>query len=298
MFAAQIVRLADREVLRSAGCITGAKVKSENRFSTDEISSTRSILASMRSGKYALGIRQLKTLKDNIYAAIPDRQRTSRGITWTLKRIGDLIASACSDESEIKAFGLVLHENLGRADKLQGVPIFLMSEYGRKHPDEVLDFFKQAAGADEWEVREFAAGGFQKVLKPNRAPLQPWLKKMAVSENPNVRRFVSEMLRPVATGRWLRQKPLYSLGVLRHLFRESHPYPRTSVGNNLSDLSRYLPELIFPIIEELVASEDKNSYWIAHRACRNLVKQFPERVMDVLGVDEYHYKDRNFFRDG
>ncbi len=28
--------------------------------------------------------------------------------------------------------------------------------------------------------------------------------------------------------------------------------------------------------------------------CRNLVKHEPERVMDLLQVQEYHYKDRNF----
>ena len=74
------------------------------------------------------------------------------------------------------------------------------------------------------------------------------------------------------------------------MFRESAPYPRTSVGNNLSDLARRLPELVYGLVEELVASGDKNSYWIAYRACRNLVKQEPVRVMDLLQVDEYKYK--------
>ncbi|MEX1377816.1 MAG: hypothetical protein AB1Z23_10165 [Eubacteriales bacterium] len=35
---------------------------------------------------------------------------------------------------------------------------------------------------------------------------------------------------------------------------------------------------------------------IAHRACRNLVKDDPERVMDALGTDEYIYKDRKYKR--
>ena len=41
---------------------------------------------------------------------------------------------------------------------------------------------------------------------------------------------------------------------------------------------------------------DGNSRWIATRACRNLVKQEPVRVMDLLGVDEYRYKDRVYKR--
>ena len=79
---------------------------------------------------------------------------------------------------------------------------------------------------------------------------------------------------------------------MRFLFKESSPYPRTSVGNNLSDLARQNPELIYKLVEELVNSENKHSYWIAYRACRNLVKKEPIRVMDLLKVDEYKYKKR------
>ena len=62
------------------------------------------------------------------------------------------------------------------------------------------------------------------------------------------------------------------------------------MGNNLSDLARRLPELVYELVEELVASGNKHSYWIAYRACRNLVKTEPLRVMDLLRVDEYKYK--------
>ena len=54
--------------------------------------------------------------------------------------------------------------------------------------------------------------------------------------------------------------------------------------------------MVVYLVDELVASGDKNSYWIAERACRNLVNVEPERVLDALGVDEYHYKDRHVVR--
>jgi 3-methyladenine DNA glycosylase AlkC len=177
-----------------------------------------------------------------------------------------------------------------------GVPIFLMAQYGQQHPTEVFSFFAEIAASPDWIVREFAAGGFHSVIASNKDAVLPWLKETALSKNPNVRRFVSETLRPVTVNRWMKKEPEYSLSVLRLLFREAHPYPRTSVGNNLSDLSSRQPELIFSIVQELVASRDPNSYWIAYRACRNLVKKYPRHVMDILGVDEYHYKDRNFYR--
>ena len=145
-------------------------------------------------------------------------------------------------------------------------------------------------------MREFTAGAFRKIVRPNKKIVLPWLQKLAQNPNPYRRRFVSETLRPVTYNKWLNQQPEYSISVLRLLFKESHPYPRSSVGNNLSDLSRRRPELVFSLVKDLVASGDENSYWIAYRACRNLVKKQSELVMDLLRVKEYHYKNRNFYQ--
>jgi len=268
----------------------------KSRYTTEEIDAAQVIVAHIQNGNITQGIETLEKLKDDTYAAIPDKQRRSRGITWVIQRICGMIVEICSSEENVKDIALSLYGDLRITDKLQGVPIFLMGEYGMSIPTEVLDFFEEVANADEWEIREFAAGGFQKFLEPNKEAILPWLKRMAKSESPNVRRFVSEMLRPVSKGRWLRQEPDYSLSVLRLLFHETHAYPRTSVGNNLSDLSKDHPEKIFAVVEELIKTEDENSNWIAHRACRNLVRKYPERVMDTLGVNEYHYKDRHFYR--
>ena len=57
-------------------------------------------------------------------------------------------------------------------------------------------------------------------------------------------------------------------------------------------MTRRLPDLVYDLVKELVDSGDKNSYWIAYRACRNLVKKEPIKVMDLLKVDEYKYKKR------
>jgi 3-methyladenine DNA glycosylase AlkC len=100
------------------------------------------------------------------------------------------------------------------------------------------------------------------------------------------------MLRPVVENQWLYKDLDYSISILRHLFTEAHPYPRTSVGNNLSDIARRDPERAYALVAELIAMNNKNARWIATRACRNLVKKEPIRVMDLLGVDEYKYKKR------
>jgi 3-methyladenine DNA glycosylase AlkC len=266
-------------------------------YSPEETQSVQRIIADLLDGHVDRGVEMLRALKDKIYSGIPARQRQSRGITWVLQRICQLFISECTAQpQEIRILANVLFENLDLNDFLVGVPIFLMAEYGKTDPKGVLEFFLLVSDSDEWVVREFAAAGFHKLIKPCREVVLPWLKQVAQSDKPNIRRFVSETLRPVTDNRWLNVEPETSLGILRLLFREAHPYPRTSVGNNLSDLARRNPKLILGIVRDLVDSGDKNSYWIAYRACRNMVKESPEEIMDILGVDEYHYKDRNFYR--
>jgi 3-methyladenine DNA glycosylase AlkC len=79
------------------------------------------------------------------------------------------------------------------------------------------------------------------------------------SDDPNLRRFVSETLRPVVENKWLYKDINYSLSILRHLFKEPRPYPRASVGNNLSDIARLKPELVYELVAELVAMNNRNA---------------------------------------
>ena len=266
------------------------------KYTDQEIQSAQAIVTDLSQDRLAQGIERLRELKDDIYAAIPDKQRQSRGITWVVMRVSDLLVENCEQTDRVQKIAMQLYEQLDESDRLIGVPIFMMASFGKDHPTQALEFFKLAGASSDWVVREFAAAGLHQVIPPNRETIQPWLKITAQDEDPNLRRMVSEALRPVTVNRWLQDEPQYSLEVLRYLFHEHHPYPRTSVGNNLSDLSRKNPELIYSVVKELVGTGDKNSFWIAQRACRNLVKSNPNRVMDLLGVDEYRYKDRQYSR--
>ncbi len=265
-------------------------------FSEAELQQIQIIAANLLAGRTAQGIQALRSLKDNVYAAIQPKQRISHGITWVVERLSAMFVQICSNEADLQKIALVLCDHLPADDRLLGTAVFLMAEYGLQQPGEVLDFFEKAANSPDWVSREFAACAGRKFIGPQRTVTLPWLKGLASSKQPNVRRFAAETLRPVTGNRWLNREPEALLEVLRLMFCETHPYPRTSVGNNLSDLARRQPELVYALVEELVASGDKNSYWIAYRACRNLVKKEPQRVMDLLRVDEYHYKDRNYRR--
>lgn len=178
----------------------------------------------------------------------------------------------------------------------KGISLGMLSFYGLGDCKEVLPYFETAAASDHWEVREFAASFFQKLIRKHPNEIKQFLLRLVKSDDSNLHRFVSETLRPVAENRWLYKDSNYSLSILRNMFKESSLYPRTSVGNNLSDLARQRPDLVYDLVRELVESQDKNSCWIAYRACRNLVKKEPIKVMDLLKVDEYKYKKGTYKR--
>ena len=119
---------------------------------------------------------------------------------------------------------------------------------------------------------------------------------MVKSKNPMQRRFACESLRPVADNGWFKKNPDFAFSIIENLYKEAEDYPRTSVGNSLSDWMRVDEKKTLKTVKELANNGNKNSYWIAYRACRNLVKKKPKLVLDMLKTDQYIYKDRKFYR--
>jgi 3-methyladenine DNA glycosylase AlkC len=254
------------------------------------------VVESFLQGENDLAIRGISMALEAMYAAIPEEKRISYGRYTTIK----LLAERLYDD--FKAVHLSTLETgamittRSEDHRVMGVGLGILSYYGMADYVSVLPYFEAAAKADHWEPREYAQGLFRKIIKKHPEAIREYLLQIVLSEDPNVRRFVSETLRPVVENQWLYKDIDYSLSILRSLFKESHPYPRTSVGNNLSDIARRKPELVYDLVDELVAMKDVNATWIATRACRNLVKANPIRVMDLLGVDEYKYKQRVYNR--
>lgn len=242
--------------------------------------------------EYLKGVENVRNVLDCMYASIPAKKRVSHGRYTTIKVLAEKLFEELENASlPVVEIGTTV---LNSTDdyRTMGVGLGILAQYGVEDYQSVLPYFESAAQAGNWEPREYAQGLFRKIVKAHPVALRPHLLEYVQSDNPNLRRFVSEMLRPVVENKWLHQNLEYSISILRHLFKESHPYPRNSVGNNLSDLARRNPELVLQLVDELVLMEDKNAYWIATRACRNLVKKYPIRVMDALGVAEYKYKNR------
>ncbi len=247
-------------------------------------------------GKYALAMGNIAPIVDELYANIPDNKRISYGIVHVIKTLSEyLYAHLVEKDAPVYQIASHIFEETNDF-RSKGVSLGMLSYYGLGDYKKVLPAFESAAASSDWQMREFAQMFFRKLIAKHPDQMKEYLLKLVKSKDANIRRFVGETLRPVQENRWFYRNPDYPLSILRYMFKESSPYPRTSVGNNLSDLARRLPDLVYGLVKELVASGDKDSYWIAYRACRNLVKNDPVKVMSLLKVDEYKYKQRIYKR--
>jgi 3-methyladenine DNA glycosylase AlkC len=261
-----------------------------------EVQIQRDVVSRFIQGEDDLALSSIPLVLDAMYAAIPEKKRISHGRFTTIKILAEYLFEqfAAAGVSTLETGAVIASQS--EDYRAVGVGLGILSLYGLEDYVSVLPYFEAVAQADHWEPREYAQGLFRKIVKQHRHEIKTYLLSLVQSDDPNLRRFVSEMLRPVVENQWLYRDIDYSLSILRYLFKESKPYPRTSVGNNLSDIARRKPELVYELVAELVAMNDKNATWIATRACRNLVKKEPLRVMDLLGVDEYKYKQRVYRR--
>jgi 3-methyladenine DNA glycosylase AlkC len=250
------------------------------------------VIARVKKSEFASASNKITMIIEQLHESIPDDKRISYGIVHTVKELGQFLYNAFG-ENDINLFSAssALFDS-GKTSESKAVALCILSFYGLEEPEKVFPYFEAAANDDDWELREISQILFRKLIKPHPDKVKKFLLKMVKSDNLNCRRFAGETLRPVCENKWFYKNPEYSLSIIKHLFKEGKAYPRTSVGNNLSDLARHLPDLVYNIVEELVESGDKNSYWIAYRACRNVIKKEPEKVMQLLKVTSYKYKDR------
>lgn len=231
------------------------------------------IIEAVLHGECNVAISGIVSVLDELYANIPDNKRVSYGRVHTIKVLSKYLYS------HLAGIGAPVYQTVstifGKSDdyRSKGVSLGILSFHGLGDYKKVPPHFQSAAASSDWNMRELAQMFFRKLIKKHPDEVREYLLQLVKSEDAKLRRFVSETLRPVQENRWF-------------------TYPRTSVGNDLSDLARRVPNLVYDMARELVDSGDENSYWIAYRACRNLVKKEPIKVMDLLRVNEYEYKKR------
>ena len=151
---------------------------------------------------------------------------------------------------------------------------------------DYIIYIRKTADDSHFAVRESAQMALRELLQdfPDDIILiyNEWVK----DSNEFTRRCVSESLRPVLVNKknWIKEKPKETIKILKNLNCDPSLYVRKSVANNLSDISRKYPDLVLLTLGEWLSENDydKKTFFIARKACRNIIKTKPEAVDKLL----------------
>jgi len=209
-------------------------------------------------------VSDLKRLIMQVQQDIPPKKKISYGRYNIIKKMGFFIYPLLVEQNiDIPEFVFKIFNNPEHDQFVRSLSIQIISIYAAETGDlnAVLKFFEDAASDEHFETRECSQGFVRKLIKKYPDKMREWFLKMVKSKDPRQRRFSSESLRPVADNNWLKKNPSFPLSILKHLYTESEKYPRTSVGNNLSDWMRVDKTETLKIVKKLVVNGNKNSYW-------------------------------------
>jgi len=229
----------------------------------------------------------LLKLIQEIKESIPQSQRTGKGIVWTLRQIRkQIIKEKVLLEVKKQSLDVLISNDHWQIRHL--APLIASNcSIEEKHLTSYLPIIKSAAIDLHFAVREAAQMAMRELLQvfPDEV-LQLYDNEWIANPEENVRRCVSESLRPVLVGgkNWIHNEPQESVKRLKRLNRDPSLYVRKSVGNNLADISRKHPKLVLAILREWLDENNYNKWtlFIARKACRRVVKIHPVEVNELL----------------
>jgi len=181
-------------------------------------------LKNIENDLFIEAVEILSNVLDRLYLNIPDNKRISYGRFYTIKVVSNKLYFKLK-ENNFKVYDISTELfNLNTDDfRIRPVALGILSLYGLENFEnakKTLPTFKNGATHKHWEARECAASFFQRYIKEYPKEIKSFLVKCVKSDDPNIRRFASESLRPVTHNRWIIKKPEYSISILRHLFKE------------------------------------------------------------------------------
>jgi len=169
----------------------------------------------------------------------------------------------------------------------------LTLEYGM-----ILDNYVEQYGLDDYEtsvkaiekITQFSSCEFSThpfIIKyPNEMMAQ--MLVWSNHEHWGVRRLASEGCRPRLP--WamalpnLKKDPTPIIPILENLKNDPARFVRLSVANNLNDIAKDNPEIVFELAKKW-RGESKEVDWIIKHGCRTLLKQGNPEVMELFGLD-------------
>ncbi|MBN1215441.1 MAG: DNA alkylation repair protein [Candidatus Lokiarchaeota archaeon] len=191
-----------------------------------------------------------------------------------------------------------------------------LSEFIANFPDyfkTTINLILKYADNKDWAIREIVCFSIISGLKKRPEMILNYCNKWIGSKNENIRRLISESLRPNSQIKWLKDpsKNDKILKFLTKLNKDSSIYVRKSVGNNIKDLSKYMPIKMLELMnnwirksniivhnelasEKGLNTEEKRLIWTIKHGMRWIRNRNPEyhlKLEEILGKNYILYFD-------
>jgi 3-methyladenine DNA glycosylase AlkC len=256
----------------------------------------------------------------NEYQIIPEKERIGKGSVYISKVVAETTIDLLMESERVnplETINLIFHfPDTDKTFHMKNYAIALLGEYActsKQAFNDAIVLVKITIDNCEWEVREQCGIVIRKTLKkyPNEtlALLEKWIE----SPSENLRRLSIESTRPMQDIPWLRDsnKNIRIIEMLSKLKTDKSLYVRKSVGNNLKDLTKYMPEEILELMSKWIkeakiqvtddlaskykkeiGEENYNLVWTLKHGLRWLKErnpEFHEKIEQLLGKNYLLY---------
>lgn len=260
------------------------------------------------------------------YKIIPDKERVGKGSVYIAKVVAEGVFPLILSNRKLDTRQLLsrIRGLFAFGEQVKNIDVFnlaccLLAEYSTiddESATEALRLCKKWANHDDWRVREMSGYTIRKSLKNFKETTISIIDTWLISNNENTRRVVIESIRPLRDIKWLRDPAKNDLVIklLGKVRADESEYVRKSVGNNLKDLSKYMPQKILDVAADWLSearietTEDLASYrkadfdssddfylvWTLKQALRWIRKKNPKyhpRLEDIMGKNYVLYFD-------
>jgi 3-methyladenine DNA glycosylase AlkC len=161
---------------------------------------------------------------------------------------------------------------------------FFIAEYGTGHFDESM------RAQYELTQRFTAEFSMRPFLQKNPGPVLKLFAQWARDPNEHVRRLVSESTRPrlpwAPRLRSFQKDPAPVLKLLELLKDDPELYVRRSVANNLNDIGKDHPEILFETARRWQQGASMERDWIIRHALRSAIKRGEAGALAALGFGD------------
>lgn len=131
----------------------------------------------------------------------------------------------------------------------------------------------------EWAIRAFIRKYPERTLSA--------LKKWTQDKNANVRRLVSEGIRPrlplCSSLKRFQKNPKPVIELLELLKDDPELFVRRSVANNLNDISKDNPDIVVETLKKWKKNATNERQWIIRHSLRTLFKQGNKAALELMG---------------